>query len=148
MASSEKRITAYRIVAPRWVDTAFSGDGAQKFGGRWNSPGRRVVYLANSRALAALETLVHLTTPGSRAKAFVIIPTSIPITGVISAEITTEPRATGDPWITNRRSLALRVPSAIVPGEFNFLLNPSHPDFSKIEAGDPQPFGFDDRLWP
>ena len=146
MASSEKRITAYRIVAPRWLDTAFSGEGAQKFGGRWNSAGRRVVYLADSRALAALETLVHLTTPGSRAKPFVIIPASIPTAGVKTPEVAADPRSAGDAWIANRRSLALRVPSAIVPGEFNFLLNPSHPDITKIRIGEPMPFEFDRRI--
>ena len=146
MASSEERITAYRIVAPRWVASAFSGEGAQKFGGRWNSPGRCVVYLADSRALAALEMLVHLTSPGSRTKPFVMIPVSFPSMAIETAREAANPRLVGDDWISSGRTLALRVPSVVGPEEFNFLINPSHPEFSQIGLGEPKAFGFDHRL--
>jgi len=59
-------ILTYRLVAPKWVKTALSGEGAHLYRGRWNSPGRPIVYLATSRALAALELLVRLTRTGSR----------------------------------------------------------------------------------
>ena len=71
-------ITAYRLVSPRWASTALSGEGARKYGGRWNSPGHSVVYLAESRALCALELLLHLTTPDTRTKPFRLIEVKIP----------------------------------------------------------------------
>jgi len=147
MASSEAPVRAYRIVAPRWAPTAFSGEGARKFGGRWNSPGKPVVYLADSRALAALEMLVHLTTPGSRAKPYVLIPVAIPgdlVEGV--ARMPDHPVATGDSWLASNRSPVLRVPSIVIPEESNYLLNPRHPEFPKIGIEAPASFRFDARL--
>jgi RES domain-containing protein len=52
----------------------------------------------------------------------------------------------GSAWARNQRSVALRVPSAVVPGEFNYLLNPAHPDFSRLKIGPAEPFHFDPRL--
>lgn len=141
-------VAAYRIVAPQWASTAFSGEGAKKFGGRWNSPGNSVVYLGGSRALAALEMLVHLTTPDSRKIEFqifeVFIPTSL-IQGRIAIHSGHE-RAAGDAWLREGKFLSLQVPSILIPEEPNFLLNPSHPAFSKITIGPPKSFHFDQRL--
>ena len=151
----------FRIVSPRWATDALSGEGARKFGGRWNSPGRPMVYLGGSRALAALEMLVHLTTPLSRAKLYQIIKVSIP-THLISdypLEIlpknwrdhppTTLTQEIGDDWLQSPASmsqLALRIPSTLIPEESNILLNPLHPDFKKIQSETPQDFSFDARL--
>lgn len=146
MASSEASVSAYRIVAPRWANSAFSGEGAQKYGGRWNSPGRRVVYLAGSRALAALEMLVHLTTPGSRAKPFLIFEVRIPANLILAAKGGTDRRQEGDSWLASGRSAALRVPSVLIPEEPNYLLDPGHPGFGKIAHGSPIDFRFDRRL--
>ena len=154
-------VHAYRIVAPRWVDDALSGEGARKFGGRWNSPGRAMVYLGGSRALAALEMLVHLTTPLSRAKVYKIVKVSIPSDlisdyplGILPKNWRDHPPAQitqeiGDDWLKSNNSmnqLALRVPSTLIPEESNILLNPLHPDFKKIKTHTPEDFCFDSRL--
>jgi RES domain-containing protein len=146
MASSEDTLTAYRIVAPRWASTAFSGDGARKHGGRWNSPGRSVVYVAGSRALAALEMLVHLTTPESRKKPYVILEVRIPSASIRVAGHYSDSRGSGDKWLVSGRSMALQIPSALIPEEPNFLLNPAHPDFRRIRLGTPTTFKFDQRF--
>jgi len=147
MASSEPAVRVYRIVAPRWADSAFSGEGAQKYGGRWNSPGRRVVYLADTRALAALEMLVHLTTPSSRAKPYTQFEAILPAECIVPADDDPrDRRGFGDRWLAEGRSLALRVPSVLIPEEPNYLLNPAHPDFDRIRIRKEGGFGFDPRL--
>ena len=155
---SQNTTAAYRLVSPRWSSTAFSGESARKYGGRWNSPGFPVVYLSESRALCALELLVHLTTPGSRAKAYHLLETqiaeeqieTIPL-GSLSPDWKSSPPTKdstilGDRWLTEQRSLALRIPSSIIPEETNLLLNVNHPDFAKIKIGEPHTFSFDQRL--
>lgn len=146
MASSREFLTAYRIVAPRWVSTAFSGEGARRYGGRWNSPGRPVVYLAGSRALAALELLVHLPSPLSRAKPYRILEARVPVKLIHDGDPGGNPVSAGDSWIRNEASLSLRVPSALIPGEPNYLLNPAHPDMSRVRLGEAVDFHFDSRL--
>lgn len=146
MASSREFLTAYRIVAPRWVATAFSGEGARRYGGRWNSPGRPVVYLAGSRALAALELLVHLPSPRSRAKPYRILEARIPIHPIRDGAIDGDPLSVGDSWIRQKRFLCLRVPSVLIPEEPNYLLNPAHPDMPRVRVGEPVDFRFDGRL--
>jgi RES domain-containing protein len=148
-------LKAYRLVSPGWVDTAFSGEGARKYGGRWNSPGRPVVYLGGSRALTALELLVHLTTPLSRAKAYSLMEASIPdsccesMTQVSPANLPDGWRLSppgkdtmeiGDLWLASGTTLLLSVPSAIIPEETNLLLNPRHPLFPKIKIPASTPF--------
>lgn len=150
---------AYRLVAPRWADEAFSGEGARKYGGRWNSPGRPMVYLGESRALTALELLVHLTTPMSRSKPYCLIEVQIPSDriSIYPAKILPEDwqknpagKSTmeiGDEWLQADSQLALRIPSVHIPEETNILLNPLHPDFSKVIISAPIPFSFDPRFF-
>ena len=161
MASSVKptpSVSGYRIVAPRWADDALSGEGARKYGGRWNSPGQPLVYLGGSRALAALEMLVHLTTPLSRAKAYKIIQVTIPENLISEYPLHILPenwrdypatqltQEIGDDWLQASGSLALRVPSILIPEESNILFNPLHPDFKEITHLRPTNFSFDPRL--
>ncbi len=146
MAFSEDLVRAYRIVAPRWVASAFSGEGARRHGGRWNSPGRPLVYLAGSPALAALEMLVHLPSPGSRAKPYRILEASIPQVCVKDMASTGSTVSAGDAWIDDAPSLALRVTSMLIPEEPNYLINPAHPDLSRIRIGEAVEFRFDQRL--
>lgn len=148
--------TAFRILKAARIDRAFTGEGAAKLGGRWNSVGTRVVYLASSRALGALELLVHLdsaTLPSS----FVCIPVSFQGSMVETLDPSLLPsnwhasdaprlQALGDEWIASRRSLVLEVPSAVIPQESNFLLNPHHPDFRRVAVHPPESFQFDPRL--
>lgn len=149
-------LETWRIVTRKWAETAFDGEGARLYGGRWNSPGRAVVYLADSRALAALESLVHH--PGIPNLGYVRFPVrfksslveAISTTGleasIRSLVVAPETQAVGDQWLRQGRKPVLKVPSAIIPEEFNYLLNPVHPKFDQIEIGAAEGFAFDPRL--
>ena len=150
-------LTAWRIVQAKYLNKAFSGDGARLYGGRWNSKGVAVVYTAGSLALASMELVVNLPSP-KLLQAFVRIPVHVNPALVESMESENLPRdwtsrpispatkAIGDRWVKEQRSAVLRVPSIVVPEEHNYLLNPNHPDFAKIEIGQPAVYYFDPRL--
>jgi len=152
------RLTAYRITLEKYAATAFDGEGARLHGGRWNTPGRRLVYVASSISLATLEMLVHLENPAILQRRFVIIPVTMPEecverlagkrlpAGWDGPEIHHGTQALGDGWLAGGTSLALAVPIAIVPSELNYLLNPAHPDFSRLKIGEPVPMRLDPRL--
>lgn len=141
-------VTAWRIIKKRHWSTAFDGEGARRYGGRWNSPGTRVVYLAESRALAALEILVGIRSPAPL-PGYVLasvrfdesLVDTVPRSSLGSRwrEIPPHPstQQTGDDWAAEGRSALLRVPSVIIPDELNYLLNPAHPDFGAILIGEP-----------
>ena len=141
----------------RYVDSAFDGDAAGRFGGRWNSPGTPVVYAASTRSLAALEMVVHLDRSTLLAS-FVLIPCGFDERLVTTVDRRLLPAhwrgdpappelaALGDAWVKQAPSAVLAVPSAIIDEENNFLLNPAHKDFSRIRIGDPVDFTFDERL--
>ncbi|MEI8294253.1 MAG: RES family NAD+ phosphorylase [bacterium] len=146
---------AYRIVNHKWRTSAFDGEGARIHGGRWNHPGVSCVYLASSRALAALELLVHLT-PKTQSIRFTFLEVSLESMSI--EKIATLPvgwndalpsgatREIGTEWLRSKRSPVLQVPSVLIPDEPNYLLNPRHPDcenFFPVRARD---FFFDPRL--
>lgn len=145
---------AWRIVKAKHAATAFSGEGARLYGGRWNSVGTSVVYASGSKALAALESLVHLNPPVLFK--YVAIPIEfdeslLEKVAALPVDWTEEPpppvtKDIGDLWVKAARSAVLELPSVIIPGEPNYLLNPAHPDFKKIAIGKPEPFSFDPRL--
>jgi RES domain-containing protein len=145
---------AWRIVKMKHAATAFSGEGARLYGGRWNSVGVSVVYTSGSKALAALESLVHLNPPVIFKYVAIPIKFSDALVEKVSAlpaEWTEEPppsatKDIGDIWVKDARSAVLELPSVIIPGEPNYLLNPEHPEFKKIAIGEPVPFCFDPRL--
>ena len=125
-----------------------TGEGARLFGGRWNSPGRPVVYLAEHPALCALELRVHLDLPLELLPVdFVLLQVAVPDSAITGPEGTAETVATGNSWLTEARSASLRVPSALVPHAWNILLNPRHPDAARAEVLEIEPFSFDPRLW-
>jgi RES domain-containing protein len=150
-------ISAWRIVKRKLVNDAFSGRGARVYGGRWNSPGVAMVYAAASQSLAALEILVHAETPELLGY-YVVIEVSIEPSLIqlldpsqLPRDWQAEPppqalRKIGDDWIRSASSPVLQVPSAIIPAESNFLLNPIHEKFAILAIGKPQPFQFDARL--
>jgi RES domain-containing protein len=151
------RLTVWRLCAAKYAESAFSGEGARRFGGRWSSVGMPVVYASESRSLAVLELLANVEFPEAlAATAWVVRSAHVPLAGIekptrVPASWRQYPRSTetqafGDAWLRTRQTLALRVPSAVVPGEFNYLLNPAHPDFDQVELGPPEPFSFDPRL--
>ena len=137
--------------------SAFDGEGARLLGGRWNTPGKRVVYTAESAALAALEMLVHLGRM-TILPAYVVISCDFDEKLVADMDRSKLPanwrtfpapaalQAIGDAWLQNGKSAVLRVPSAIVPGEHTYLLNPAHPKFGRIIIGAPERFELDLRL--
>ncbi len=150
------RCVAWRIVKAKYAAVAFTGEGAARVGGRWSSTSRRVVYTSESLALAALELLVHIHPPvhlnwvalscefdGSLAER--VDPSSLP-TDWRKHPPTRITQAIGDEWIRSGRSAILAVPSALVPLEINYLLNPAHPDFARVFVGKAEPFIYDSRL--
>ena len=151
------KLTGWRIVQSDRAKTAFDGEGARLYGGRWNHRGSALVYTASTMSLAVLEMLVHLPTPAIL-KRYITIPVEfddsvcIPVDpNSLARNWRNNPalRATrdiGTDWVTRNASAVLAVPSAVIPAEWNFLLNPKHPDFGRISIGTPQPFKYDPRL--
>lgn len=149
----------WRLVKTKYVSTAFDGEGARMHGGRWNSPGTRVAYASSNSALAVLEVLVHMT-GGGMLPAYSLVSATIPDALVhdlptselprswAASPVPTEIQAIGDAWARAGRSVALRVPSALVPGSHNVLINPEHRDFTRFVVESAEPFGFDPRLLP
>ena len=151
------QVTVWRLCQKRHAADAFSGEGSRLFGGRWSPAGLRIAYSSESRSLAALEVLVNVRDPGLLfAQPWAILPATIP-TNLIehprrvpenwrATPYGSETQAFGSEWAKAERSVALQVPSSVVLGEFDYLLNPDHPDFSKIEIGAFEPFEFDSRI--
>ena len=149
-------LEAWRIVKEKHAATAFYGEGAAKAGGRWNSRGVLVVYTSGTRSLAALETLVHLNPP----LVFKYVAFRLEFDDALVEQVSlkklpldwqAEPpppstKAIGDAWVRAARSAVLVLPSVIIPGESNYLLNPAHPDFKRISIGKPERFALDPRL--
>ena len=148
----------WRICKAEHAATAFTGEGALLYPGRWHHAGTAVVYCSESRALAALEQLVHLhrnRLPPNFVCFGVEIPDDLRIGEVRTKDLPAEWRHQPGPpelrdigtrWAESAESIVLQVPSAVVPGEHNLLLNPRHPDFGRLAIGDPEPFAFDERL--
>lgn len=150
-------IRAWRLCKQSRVASAFDGRGAAQNPGRWNGPGIAVIYTAESRSLASLEVLVHTEdTQVLAAVKWAMIPVSIDESLIEIVQAPPEdwrqlpvPRSTrdaGTSWVAESRSAVLRVPSIVVDGEFNYLLNPRHTDFARLEIGEPLAFSFDPRL--
>jgi RES domain-containing protein len=149
-------LTVWRLTTARFMRSAFSGEGARLYGGRWNNKGVPLVYTAATQALAMLEMLVQ--DEPLRARYVMIearIPTSVRIERLSAADLPTqwrelnargELRAIGSEWARKQTAAALAVPSAVIPAELNYLLNPLHPDFRRISIGKPQRFETDLRL--
>lgn len=150
----------WRLVHRRHADHAFDGEGTRKAGGRWTPKGTAVVHTAGSLALAAMEMLVHMEVRHF-GRSFVAIPAEIPDdlkidkldaarlpAGWNAAEAPMALQELGQRWVQAGRSAVLRVPSAVIAEEYNYLLNPAHPEFARIGIGKPRPFGFDPRLGP
>ena len=158
-STSATTATVWRLVKQRHADTAFDGEGARRFGGRWNSRGTPLVYLSASLSLAALELFVHLNAEDARLRLTAIpvtIPNGIAIDEVSTDELPrgwrTEPpsdacKAFGSAWVNTGSAALLKIPSVIVPREFNYLANPRHAAFAQLTARIAEPFGFDDRMW-
>lgn len=146
----------WRLVAGRYAAAALTGEGAAAYGGRWNPPGRRMVYTADSLALATLELSVHLT--GGRVK-YVAVQYEVPDELVDALDVGSLKRSwassmngtqrIGESWLDSRRSPALAVPSTLVDArsdERNVLLNPTHPDLASLRERQRFDVVLDERL--
>ncbi len=148
--------TVWRITTAGFAQTAFSGEGAWRYGGRWNPKGWEVVYTAESQSLALLEMMVQ--DEPLRAH-YVLIPARIPhYLPTMHIEVDRLPanwrtmagrealHEIGLVWLKTAETAVLSVPSAVLPAERNYLLNPRHPDFSQIVIGQAQSLQTDTRL--
>jgi RES domain-containing protein len=148
------------VDTPAYEADDLSGAGAKATGGRWNRAGIAVVYTSQTRALACLETVVHLNAdrlPLNRYLVEVTVPDDIWANAQVTSEATlpvgwdAEPAGRtsiefGTNWIGARISALLLVPSVIVPEEFNVLINPQHPDSERITARKIRKWLYDPRL--
>jgi RES domain-containing protein len=151
----------WRVSKRRHAATAFSGEGARLVAGRWNPAGILMVYTSSSLSLAALEVFVHLDAEDEPDLVSIEAEVSL---GEADAEaqkrelLSVLPpdwrrvrhpalRLMGQQWIASGRSLAMMVPSAVIDGEWNVLLNPAHPDAARIKLAEPKPFQFDSRMF-
>lgn len=148
-------MTCWRLVKERRVGTVLSGEGARLFGGRWNHPGASIVYTSSSLSLVALEVFVHLHRHEANLQ-FRAFQLSIPDSSIEvlvnvdlphawrSSPSPDSCKAIGSAWASSKRSLALVVPSIIVPQETNILLSTDHPLFKRVRITDEHEFGFDE----
>jgi len=150
-------VRVWRLCRKKYA--AFDGEGARLAGGRWNRPGTAVVYTSATLSLAVLEYFVNLSSdqaPADLVEVSAEVPEGLAITTLDPSSL---PRGwrrypapeslagTGSRWAEERKTAVLAVPSAVVPQEKNYLLNPGHPEFRRITVGKPQPFSLDLRMW-
>ncbi|MDB5002480.1 MAG: hypothetical protein JWQ34_705 [Mucilaginibacter sp.] len=147
----------YRLVRSVYADD-LSGNGARLYGGRWNSEGKAMVYLASSRSLAVLEALAHLS-PTNMPDDYCMITIEAP-DSIDELNINTLPKnwneypeqnilkQIGNRFLQQNKQLLLKVPSALVNEEFNYLMNPLHKLATSVKIITKKPFSFDERLAP
>lgn len=147
----------WRLCRKKYV--AFDGEGARLAGGRWNRRGTAVVYTSATLSLAVLEYFVNL--PASVAPPDLVmvradLPDGLAVKSLDAAGLPRNWRQypapeslaeMGSRWAEEGKTAVLAVPSAVVPQEKNYLLNPAHPDFRRITIGRPEPFSLDLRMW-
>lgn len=150
----------YRVEREKYLETTLSGIGASiSKGYRWNSFNTKLVYTAESRALATLEVSVHLDLsedlPTDRYYIEIEIPNDILVLEVNIEDLPQDwdakpPSLTtqiiGDDFVFQNEAAILKVPSSIVPQEFNYLINPNHSDSARIKVSSKSPMKFDARF--
>ena len=151
------KLTVWRITREKYLDEAFTGEGAKMWGGRWNPAGQPAVYCAENLSLAILELIVHLDSDVD-INNFVAIPASFNEKSVKTLTASQLPETwnylpigpasmvVGKKWLDEKKCMVLKVPSTIVPIENNFIINPLHLDFSRLEVGAPQKIRIDPRI--
>jgi len=151
-------LSVWRLCKAQFGARAFDGEGARRYGGRWNPVGTAVVYCAGSLSLATLEALVAFgrsEAPADMVSIRVEIPGDVPIEHVDPAALPRDWRAypapealaaIGRTWLLAGRTAVLAVPSAITPTERNYVIDPAHPQFQRLVVHAPEPFSFDPRL--
>ncbi len=145
----------WRITKAKYAETALSGWGAMLHAGRWHTKGYPMIYCADSPAPALLETMVHVEHQDLLHFDMVAIRVEVQDT-LLATLLETDlpaswqdwpwPAATqriGTQWFLRQESVVLQVPSAVVPLQFNYLINPLHPQFDMLSIDSPQPFPID-----
>jgi RES domain-containing protein len=152
-------IFVWRVTRKAHAEQPLSGEGARRFGGRWNHQGVPVVYTSQSLSLAALEYLVNLSMlnlPRDLVSIRIKIPEALVQAEVRIDELPRNWRAfpapgilkdIGQEWVENREAPILVVPSVVIPSEYNFLINPTHPLAHKVLLDQVEPFALDKRLY-
>ena len=152
-------IEAWRLVKKSRAADAFTGEGARRYGSRWSNPGYRAVYAADTLALAALELFVHLGA-AHQGMEFAVFRVRIPERPAVKKVTSTnlppswriqpapkECMDVGSAWLDRATGLVLQVPSAVIPRQSNFLMNPLHPAYDKLKIERIEDFSFDPRMW-
>lgn len=147
----------YRLFPGRFRASAFTGVGGLYAARRWNHKGTEMVYTSTSRALAAIEFFVNLEpnlAPDDLLMAEAMVPDSL-VEELDCALLPSDWRALnnivcrdlGSAFVLAGRSVALKVPSAVVEGDWNVLLNPRHSGFSQVQIAASKPFRYDERMF-
>lgn len=151
-------IRVWRVYRREYKDSAFTGEGARLYGGRFNNEGVAAVYTSASLSLSLLEILVQAN-DRSYLRHCVVFQADIPESLVDSLEMTDLPdgwnqipygnssQDFGDDWLLSNKSLALKIPSVVIPIEYNYVLNPNHPDYKHIQITEREQEGIDKRLF-
>jgi RES domain-containing protein len=143
----------------RQFSSDLSGKGAKIFGGRWNNKGTAILYTSESRALCLAEVLVRATSK-SIPDDYHLVTIELPDNhSVLEVGLKNLPldwkrvsykpvlQRIGDSFVQTNEHLILKVPSVVIPAEFNYLINPRHPGFGKVSILNIEPFEFDERLF-
>jgi RES domain-containing protein len=158
-----EKVYAWRLAKAQYQKSALDGVGSALGGGRWNSVGTRVVYCASTLALAVLEVRVDIPLANCPPRARYVgleilidsaciesvtkLPRGWRVTPAASTQGTAA-RTFGDQWVTEKRSVALRLPSAVIPSESIYLLNSAHADFGRaVQVGRETEVFLNPRLW-
>ena len=156
---STAKMDVWRICRRKYEGVAFTGEGAEKAGGRWNFTGHSVVYTSENLSLAALELFVHISPdliPGDLVSIRGTLPDSTSAIELKEADLPANWREypappklqeIGTHWLQQRSSALLIVPSAINPVERNILLNPSHAEVKRLKVEKGRAFKFDPRMF-
>lgn len=145
----------FRIIFSKYSEPKY----APGFSGRWNREGERVLYTSTSPALAMAETMAHRLGQGYLSQGFSLITLEVPDAAEIeeislddlpenwrmfSSYRVTQP--IGSDWYRRKQCLLLKVPSAVVPGDYNLLIHAAHPAYDQVKLTDRIPFPFDERF--
>jgi RES domain-containing protein len=149
----------FRVLRAAYARTPFDGEGAYRYGGRWSSPGTRLVYTSEHQSLAMLEYFVHLDpedAPDDLVLATADISDNLPRERLHARSLPAPWRDTpappelaqiGDEFVKRAETCLLLVPSALAVNENNWLINPRHPEFKKIGLHAPEPLRYDSRMF-
>jgi RES domain-containing protein len=150
-------VTVWRIARRQHV--ALDGEGARLYGSRWTPRGLPAVFASATLSLAALEYFVHTDLdlePADLVAVEIGIAASIRVESLAASALPAKWRkypapaalaSIGGNWLRASRTVALVVPSVVIPREQNIIINPKHVDLEKLRVGSPEAFGFDARMW-